>query len=337
MNMTTTVERIKTTSERPSKPCLKLASSSSAFAGLAKKLESVHAAPTLPKNDSLDDVSSNVSSCCSYSYASSLDSSMSDSDSRKSVSFADSIGEDLCHVKLFCKELCEYDELEGESWPSKLWRWQMYPSEESEWYVGGGGGNDDEDIEHFDLNDLALVGDVDYLEDVLEEDEEDDTDIEDVPEPFSLQQSASLTSLTSLTSTNVIVPTFLCPVDLPSYSERLSEHGMSLESVSVTEHSLISGTVRLSEDKIEEEVEVTLRFSTDSWATSEVLATTAFGQGRFGFVIDAKGMEVGDDIEIVVAAVFGEEEEEAVDDNRGLKYRFICKKRPKFQPGKKLW
>ena len=77
----------------------------------------------LPKNDSLDD-------CSSYSnYAGSLDSSSMSDDggaesgssssrfsscdgllSRKSVSFADSVGEDLCHVKLFSKELCEYDE-----------------------------------------------------------------------------------------------------------------------------------------------------------------------------------------------------------------------------------
>ena len=69
----------------------------------------------LPKNDSLDDVSSSGSSCYS-NYAGSLDSSMSDDGSgsvcgsRKSVSFADSVGEDLCHVKVFSKELCEYDD-----------------------------------------------------------------------------------------------------------------------------------------------------------------------------------------------------------------------------------
>ena len=63
--------------------------------------------PSLPKNDSLDDVSSTAS--CYSNYAGSLDSSLSD-DSRKSVSFADSVGEDLCHVKVFSKELCEYDD-----------------------------------------------------------------------------------------------------------------------------------------------------------------------------------------------------------------------------------
>ena len=56
-----------------------------------------------------------MSSTCS-NYAGSLDSSVSSDDSgsicgsRKSVSFADSVGEDLCHIKLFSKELCEYDE-----------------------------------------------------------------------------------------------------------------------------------------------------------------------------------------------------------------------------------
>jgi hypothetical protein len=63
--------------------------------------------PNLPKNNSLDDVSS--TSSCYSNYAGSLDSSLSD-DRRKSVSFADSVGEDLCHVKVFSKELCEYDD-----------------------------------------------------------------------------------------------------------------------------------------------------------------------------------------------------------------------------------
>ena len=74
----------------------------------------------LPKNDSMDD-------CSSYSYSSSMsddggaESGSSSSSSRfsscdglllsrKSVSFADSVGEDLCHVKVFSKELCEYDD-----------------------------------------------------------------------------------------------------------------------------------------------------------------------------------------------------------------------------------
>ena len=64
--------------------------------------------------------------CSSYSYSSSMSddggaesggssssSRFSSCDgllSRKSVSFADSVGEDLCHVKVFSKELCEYDD-----------------------------------------------------------------------------------------------------------------------------------------------------------------------------------------------------------------------------------
>ena len=76
--------------------------------------------PNLPKNDSLDDVSSSAS--CYSNYAGSLDSSLSDGDSgsicgsRKSVSFADSVGEDLCHVKVFSKELCEYDDEQVSDW-----------------------------------------------------------------------------------------------------------------------------------------------------------------------------------------------------------------------------
>ena len=94
------------------KPCLKLAASQRRLSDTATTLTLL--SPDLPKNDSLDDVSSTAS--CYSNYAGSLDSSLSDGDSgsicgsRKSVSFADSVGEDLCHVKVFSKELCEYDD-----------------------------------------------------------------------------------------------------------------------------------------------------------------------------------------------------------------------------------
>ena len=60
---------------------------------------------------------------------------------------------------------------------------------------------------------------------------------------------------------------------------------------------------------------------------------------HYEFEIEAGGMEVGDDVEMVAVCVMedGGDTEERVDDNRGLRYRFICKNRPKFQPGKSLW
>ena len=101
-----------TTTNMYHKPCLKLAASQRRLSDTATTL-TLLSSPDLPKNDSLDDVSSSAS--CYSNYAGSLDSSLSDDSgsvcgSRKSVSFADSVGEDLCHVKVFSKELCEYDD-----------------------------------------------------------------------------------------------------------------------------------------------------------------------------------------------------------------------------------
>ena len=59
---------------------------------------------------------------------------------------------------------------------------------------------------------------------------------------------------------------------------------------------------------------------------------------HYEFEIEAGGMEVGDDVEMVAVCVMEDGGgTERVDDNRGLRYRFICKNRPKFQPGKSLW
>ena len=59
---------------------------------------------------------------------------------------------------------------------------------------------------------------------------------------------------------------------------------------------------------------------------------------HYEFEIEAGGMEVGDDVEMVAVCVMEDDgDTERVDDNRGLRYRFICKNRPKFQPGKSLW
>ena len=279
-------------------------------------------------------MSSTVSCCSLYSATSASDSCSLSSDagsmlSRKSVSFADSIGEDLCHVKLFCKDLAEYEfeaaDDHEESWSSKLWRWQMYPTEcsdDGEWYVGGGY----DDCE-FSLGEL----DVDtYLEDVLEE-EEDEYDEEDEEDKEEEAQLFVVEPPKPAPKSTVIVPTFLSPVDLPSYSEKLQEHGVILETVSVSEEGLIVGCIRLSEAAIEDDNEVIVKYSTDGWKTSDSLRTRRTPDSGFEFEIDASRLRAGDDLEIVAASG------DLVDDNRGLKYRFICKNRPKFQPGKSLW
>ena len=89
---------------------------------------------------------------------------------------------------------------------------------------------------------------------------------------------------------------------------------------------------------------VCVRFSSDGWASEPREApTTAVADSsgvHYEFEIEAGGMEVGDDVEMVAVCVVDTDTggtEERIDDNRGLRYRFICKNRPKFQPGKSLW
>ena len=144
----------------------------------------------------------------------------------------------------------------------------MFPtSEESEWYVG-----DDDENDHdnrFDLNDLAMISEAaDHLEDVQEEDEDE---YEAADEEEEVEQSGSTRGhwdapknsrfhVERATSSNddlkrpatspnsVIVPTFLCPVDLPSFPERLAERGVSLEAVCVGDGGRITGSVALADD-----------------------------------------------------------------------------------------
>ena len=232
----------------------------------------------------------------------------------------------------------------------------MFPtSEESDWYVGDGdhiGG----DCNRFDLTDLALINEVDYLEDVLEEEEEEDE--YDEEEVSDTSDSRNLPGVSreryeeeeERPSNAVIVPTFLCPADLPSFHERLAETGVSLEAVRV-DRGQITGTVALADSLIpgisrdfpgkDSTVHrVCVRFSADGWASEpREAATTAVADStgvHYEFEIEAGGMEVGDDVEMVAVCVM-DTDMERVDDNRGLRYRFICKNRPKFQPGKSLW
>lgn len=130
----------------------------------------------------------------------------------------------------------------------------MFPtSEESEWYVGDENGDDDSS--RFDFNDLALGSEIDHLEDVLEEEEEEEDEDEEDSDTINVKSGdrfefpAEKSSRKSSSPNAVIVPTFLCPVDLPSFSERLAERGVSLESVCVNDlSSRITGTVTLADD-----------------------------------------------------------------------------------------
>ena len=159
----------------------------------------------------------------------------------------------------------------------------MFPtSEESEWYVGDDDENDrDCGNNRFDLNDLAMISEAaDHLEDVLEEDEDeyeaaDEQDEEeesgstrghwDAPKNngsrFHFERTTASDDLrrrpqqrggpatsSSSSSNSVIVPTFLCPVDLPSFPERLAERGVSLEAVCVGDGGRITGSVALADD-----------------------------------------------------------------------------------------
>ena len=150
----------------------------------------------------------------------------------------------------------------------------MFPtSEEGEWYVG-----DDDENDHdsrFDLNDLAMISEAaaDHLEDVQEEDEDeyeaaDEEEEEegvttrghwDAPKSngsrFHVERATSSDDdlkrrpQTAMSSNSVIVPTFLCPVDLPSFPERLAERGLSLEAVCVdSDGGRITGSVALADD-----------------------------------------------------------------------------------------
>jgi hypothetical protein len=127
----------------------------------------------------------------------------------------------------------------------------MFPtSEEGEWYVGDkdDDDNDDDDDGRFDLNDLALVSEIDYLEDVLEEEEEDYEEEEEGEDSDTINVNRDSCPAKKSNPNAVIVPTFLCPVDLPSFLERLAERGVSLESVSVNDGSgRITGTVTLAD------------------------------------------------------------------------------------------
>ena len=81
---------------------------------------------------------------------------------------------------------------------------------------------------------------------------------------------------------------------------------------------------------------VYVKYSTDSWSTQQVCVAQRTGSDRWGFALDASDLGLGDDLECAFVRDVGDGSL-AVDDNSGANYRFICKNRPRFQPGKSLW
>ena len=265
----------------------------------------------------------------------SFGSSIGSNYSRKSVSFADSIGEELCRIKLFRKDVHE-DDLDGydEVWPMRLWRWQnFFGNNHHQAAAAGTGFEDFEDPRHHvDLNDIS--------EEILgfESDEDEDEDEEEEARAVDDDDDDEAIYMRGKQNGTLIVPTFISPKDFPDkFERRLKDNGVCLESASVTDDGLVTGTIAVrvnDEDTVLKEDSVRVRYSFDGWKTLFEVATTSFKTGEtYGFLVDAGRMEIGDDMEIVVVGPGLE----SLDDNSGLKYRFICKSRDKFQPGKSLW
>lgn len=251
--------------------------------------------------------------------------------SRKSVSFADSIGEDLCHIKLFEKDLQDEENF-------ALWRWR----ERGFWMDDG---DDECDLDDCDLGDEFDAEEEYFQYGVIAEEDEDVEDDDDclsmsnfdIRNRFHVTKAAE-TSFQS-NARGQIVPTFVSPQDLPDFQDRLSDRGLSLENASVIsdggQKRLVSGTIRTQDDQ-DPDSKVEVQFSFDNWRTVSTVSATTFVQGqRYGFVIDVSRMNVGDDLEITLNRE--SKDNKVVDDNNGLKYRFICKNEPKFKPGKSLW
>lgn len=310
---------------------------------------------TMTSTGSCDSLS-DVSSCESF---------------KKSVSFADSVGEDLCHIKLFRyvvikkpvllkakinqifinfidrKDLCEF-----EDWPDKMWRWHQSMddfdtcnlNEEDEEFLDELYDDFDEDYFNGSLQELEVQrktsGNIGrfYFEAV----DEDDFVLTQNQELLHMDQVLACiednnnSNLTKTDKTSNIVPTFLEPKDLPDFHQKLQERGVCLESASVLEsESVISGTIKVKAGT--KPVEVLARFSLNSWASSEEVETILFKSGeRYGFIIPTSDLQVGEDLELIIVART-KSGSVLIDDNKGLKYRFICKPKSKFRPGKSLW
>lgn len=282
----------------------------------------------------------------------SISSSFESLASRKSVSFADSIGEDLCHVRTFNQELAELESMHKDPW------WLM----DRPWYYDDeedGFDNDDEDIlfsNYYYAYDDYCHYNIE-LKDIKEESETSSMEDED-----SSKASSSSKSSTESNKNTSIIPTFISPVDLPEFEDNLRERLICIEDlrVSCSQGLLLSGSLRVSpffleEDFITSSIELNIRYSLDGWSTSNDLTTftrlptseekssvlnmdeqPVDGiQHRFEILEPNHDLRCGDDLELFVQFRIGDNV--IVDNNSGLKYRFICKTKSKFQPGKSLW
>ncbi len=270
------------------------------------------------------------------------------------------------------KEQHELD-LQEMSWHQRMWRWQNgyfnnSSGSSSDWYFGDEDEDEDEEDDYDEYNNGYYFNSFDAIHEVdIEEDEEEEQDDDDddtifmgrrlpnfedpaVQEEEEEDKSEVTTtqSTSSPTSSVVVSPTFISPCDLPDYHSRLTATGVLLESVSIIGSSsngstLISGTVALALPSYSKSSSIPLpsvsvRYSTDGWANStcSTAAATAFVAGsRYGFVVDASRLTVGDDLELAVDCEYNGQK--WTDDNAGSNYRFICKNKPRFQPGKSLW
>ncbi len=181
-----------------------------------------------------------------------------------------------------------------------------------------------------------------------DDDDDDDVDVDvDVDVANSLSATFSSSTVISRAPRNpawMVVPTFLCPGDLPDFHQRLlTRGGLSLESAEVdSDRCLVSGMIVVapSESHSNPSPPVKVRFSYDDWSSHDEVIATLVGEEknghmRFAFVLDTSRLCAGEALEMFV--IVSTPDQQMVDDNSGSRYRFICKNRPKFQPGKSLW
>ena len=229
--------------------------------------------------------------------------------SRKSVSFADSIGEDLCRIRTF--------NLESEEepwWMKHPWYRQEIEEEEEE---------EEEDDEDLLFSNYCYAYD-DHchieLKDIQEEELSEDN--------------------------QVVLPTFISPVDLPGYETNLAERIICIRDLNVLSGNqgiqLTGSLNKSSTAKDAEPVELNVRYSLDGWSTSQDLSTVSRisddqTHHTFEILNPSREMNVGDDLELYVIFNYKENDVAIIDDNSGMKYRFICKNKSKFTPGKSLW
>ncbi|CAB4060263.1 unnamed protein product [Lepeophtheirus salmonis] len=234
---------------------------------------------------------------------------------RKSVSFADSIGGDLCHIRTFAKGINDALMFEDDWWKDcALNPWN----------------DEDEDEEHDDLDLLDYCTDYyGYIDETAEE--SDDNDIYNLPlyvvsspptkdsTPISFAQEIQ-------SEESEVVRTFVAPGDLPEFDSILRERLFCVEDVNLTTMSggglRISGSLKLREPS-SEPIPLVLPVSMDGWDSLLQMETFSILEedcgNRHTFQVEARHLDlrVGDDLELQITATFGD--------------------KAKFQPGRSLW